>query len=152
FDVLGASAQMADRTTEVPGERAQAAARELRENTDCDVVEAHDVERVRAAGEAREERALELREVRDGRRGLSRERGRVGRELAPRVGGGNTRGDEAVGDSRDPRDRGRHVLAVGELDQSRARLERPRAADSSPPELEEVSAWRGERRLAVDDH
>ena len=153
--MLGAPPQGADRVPEVAGEGAQATAWQVGEEPERDLVRAHDVERGRVAGEPREERALEPREVRHRRRGRDREHARVSHELTPRVLDGNAPCEQIVGDARDPRHAARHALAFREPNEARARGDR-RARHRArgrerPTELDDMPSRRRERRLAIDD-
>jgi hypothetical protein len=148
--VVGAAAQSSNRATEVSSERAQAAARQIRQKAPGDIPCADHVKRTRAGGQGAKERLLELREMDHRWRGLLREtRGLVG-QRAP----GDLRVDRSpqhgVGDTSNPRNGRRNLLAIRKRDQVRLRV-RNSAADRGPADFEEMPSRRRGRGLAVDD-
>jgi len=149
FDVIGAAAQRANRATEVSSEGAQAAPRQIGQQAPGDIPRADHVERTHAGGQRAKERLLESSEVNDRRRGLLREsRGVVG-QLTPRGVSVDTVSHHALGDSRDPRNGWRNLLAVRKRDQERTRV-RVCLADSGPADLEEMPSRSRSRGLTVD--
>jgi hypothetical protein len=77
FDVIGAAAQPANRATEIPSQRAQAAAWQVGQKTPGDLACAAYVKPKFTGGQRTQERLLELSEVDDRRRGLLLEAGRL---------------------------------------------------------------------------
>jgi hypothetical protein len=103
-DVVGAAAQRTDGATEVSSERAQAAARQIRQKTPGDVACADHIERKEADAQRPKERLLESGEVDNRRRGLPREtRGLVG-QRAPGMAPVDSGPRHVLGDAGNPRD------------------------------------------------
>ena len=148
--MIGAATQRANRATEVSSEGAQAAARQIGQKAPGDIPRADHVERKHAGGQRAKERLLESSEVDDRRRGLLREtRGLVG-QLAPGEASVDSGPHHVLGDSRDPRNGWRNLLAIRKRDQARMRVRDCRCEDAGPADLKEMPSRSRGRGLAVD--
>jgi hypothetical protein len=136
--------------TEVSSERAQAAARQIGQQTPGNIPRADHVEWKDAGGQRAKERLLESSEVDDRRRGLLREtRGLIG-QRAPGELPVDCSPHHVLGDASNPRNGWRNLLAIWKRDQARMRV-RNRVADVGPADFKEMSSRCRGRGLAVDD-
>jgi len=149
FDVVGAAPQRANRATEVSSERAQAAARQIGQKTPGNVPRADHVERQHASRQRAKERLLESSEMDDRRRGLLRETRGLFRQLGPGMASVDGGPHHVLGDTGDPRDSWRNLLAIWKRDQARMGV-RDCVADLGPAYFKEMPSRRRGRGLAVD--
>ncbi len=150
FDVIGAAAQRADGATEISGEGAQAAARQIREEAPGNIPRAEHVERKHSGDQRAKERLLESSEVDDRRRGLLREIGRLVGQLAPGEVSLDSVAQHVLGNPRDPGNGWRNLLAVRKRDQGCMRVRDCPAEDAGPADFKEMPSRRRGRGLAVD--
>jgi hypothetical protein len=99
LNVVRAATQSANRAAEIPSERAEAPAGQIREEPPSDVICANDLEWRLTAGQRTKERLLESREVDDRRRRLWREPRGVVSQLAPGEAGFDAVSPHGLGDS-----------------------------------------------------
>ena len=148
--VIGAAAQCAYPTAEIPSEGPHAAAGQIRQESAGNVVRADNIEGRRAVSQRAEKWLLEPRKVNDRWRRLpSQSRGLVG-ELAP----GNVRIDAILrhpfGNARKASDGGGNALAARKCDEPHVCL-CCRDSRSCPAHLEEMPMGSGGGCLKVDD-